>query len=154
MSSKYYTGVGSRETPISVLEEMKFIAKFLETKGFILRTGDAFGADKAFRDGATNKRVYDVSHSCDKSMDMASKIHPNWLACSDYAKKLHARNCKQVLGDNLADPSQFLICWTKNGKPQGGTRTAIILANNNGVKVYNLALKSDRSQLKELLKSI
>jgi len=48
--------------------------------------------------------------------------------CSDYAKKLHGRNVKQVLGDDLKTPSDFLLCWTKEGKDVGGTRTAIVLA--------------------------
>jgi len=46
----YYTGVGSRETPLHVLFLMSKIAMIFEKKGFILRSGCATGADAAFED--------------------------------------------------------------------------------------------------------
>lgn len=49
---KYYTGIGSRETPKDILELMEDIAFKLAGKGFILRSGAAKGADKAFQYGA------------------------------------------------------------------------------------------------------
>lgn len=137
----YYTGVGSRETPPEILKKFLIISRFLEKKGFILRTGDAKGADKYFRDGVQkkeNKEVYDANDATIESMDMASTVHPAWHNCSDYAKKLHGRNCFQVLGKDLNTPSNFLICWTDNGVIKGGTATAINLALKNNIPVFNL----------------
>ena len=48
----YYTGVGSRETPKSVLKLMEQIAEDLALHGLRLRSGHAAGADRAFERGA------------------------------------------------------------------------------------------------------
>lgn len=135
---KYYTGVGSRETPKEILELFTKIASYLEGRGLILRTGDAKGADKYFRDSVKNlKEVYTANHATEESIEMASNIHPAWDRCDDYAKKLHGRNCFQVLGKDLNTPSEFLICWTSNGQIKGGTATAINLAIQNNIPVFN-----------------
>lgn len=49
-----------------------------------------------------------------------------------------SRNVYQVLGPNLDDPVEFIICWTKDGKASGGTGQAIRIANDYGVPVFNL----------------
>ena len=51
-----YAGIGSRKTPIKILKEMTKIANFLNKKGYILRSGGAIGADKAFENGSGNKK--------------------------------------------------------------------------------------------------
>lgn len=61
--------------------------------------------------------------------------------------KLHRRNCFQILGRNLNNPVDFLTCWTDdkainhdqtNGKT-GGTGTAIRLASQLSIDVFNLS---------------
>lgn len=47
----YYTGIGSRETPEEVLSLFTIVGEFLAKKGYILRSGGAKGADKAFEVG-------------------------------------------------------------------------------------------------------
>lgn len=47
----FYTGVGSRETPPHICLLMTFIAYKLAELGWVLRSGDAIGADKAFYEG-------------------------------------------------------------------------------------------------------
>lgn len=49
---KYYTGIGSRETPKDICKLMEDVAFKLASKGFILRSGAAGGADTAFESGA------------------------------------------------------------------------------------------------------
>lgn len=154
---KYYTGVGSRETPFGVQTLMTMIARRLDKEGWTLRTGDADGADEAFRKGTAIARVYSPMYvksiyegslhsTTDASMatcamDIAKSIHPNWGACNPFARWCHARNIFQVLGDDprTPDPSKFLVCWTPNGEKCGGTRTAIVLAERYNVPVENLA---------------
>lgn len=137
----FYTGVGSRETPSEVLKKFTEIASLLESYGYILRSGHADGADISFEMGVSNVKknaeIYLAKDATAESMEIASKIHPAWNNCSDYAKKLHARNVFQVLGKDLKTPSKFLLCWTKGGKPVGGTRTAIVLAEQNNIPVFN-----------------
>lgn len=43
-----YAGVGSRETPIEIQQQMYLAAKELDRMGYTLRSGGALGADKAF----------------------------------------------------------------------------------------------------------
>lgn len=51
---KYYTGIGSRETPEDVQYEMMHWAKKLARLGYTLRSGAADGADTAFEKGTYN----------------------------------------------------------------------------------------------------
>lgn len=77
---------------------------------------------------------------------MAMAIHPAWEACKQGARKMHTRNVFQVLGTTLDLPSKMLIAWTRldrNGKPKGGTATAINLAIDNGVETFNLNKSED-----------
>ncbi len=50
-SNKYYSGIGSRETPDDIIDVMKQLGKKLADQGWILRTGGAKGADQAFELG-------------------------------------------------------------------------------------------------------
>lgn len=145
--SKFYTGVGSRITPVDILRQFARIAFMFESAGWILRTGDAPGADQGFRDGVEKSQHVEVFTAEDSLGDvaahrLASSIHPYWANLSPYARQLHARNCYQVLGRDLKTPSKLLICWTQGGKAVGGTRTAIKLAEYNSIPIIN-AGKSD-----------
>ena len=48
---KYYTGVGSRETPQEVLSLMREYSRIMALLGWSFRSGGANGADTAFYDG-------------------------------------------------------------------------------------------------------
>lgn len=154
----FYTGVGSRETPPEVLKAMKTTAAMLSKLGYVLRSGGAGGADLAFEAGSTMFDIYipwkgfnnstsELWGVCDEALQLASQIHPAWERCSQGAKKLHARNCYQVLGDDLETPSEFLICYTKDGKDVGGTATAIKLARANNIPVFNFGIDIENTLL-------
>jgi hypothetical protein len=153
--NNFYTGVGSRKTPQDIIQIMRQFAMTMAFGGWTLRSGGAIGADKAFEDGCGivrgPKEIYYPGDANDAAMVMAEAIHPAWHRCSDYIRKLHARNCFQVLGRDLRTPSKFLICWTLNGEDIGGTRTAIVLARNYGIDVFNLG---DQAHLVHILKFI
>ena len=164
---KYYTGIGSRETPQDVQTLMTSIASALEVKGYILRSGGANGADLAFENGVTNgnKEIYlpwkgfngsdsTKHHVGDLAMLTASKIHPNWGKCSNGAKKLHARNIYQVIGSKMDKPSHFIICWTKDAQIVGGTATAIKYALQQDIQVFNLADPEARKRLEGLVNGV
>ena len=145
---RFYTGVGSRKTPEAILFVMTRIALFLNKSGYTLRSGGADGADAAFEKGAGQlKQIYRPEHATPEAMGIASSFHPAWHRCSDYAKRLHGRNAFQVLGLNLNEPSEFLLCWTPDAClthaarsfSTGGTGTAISIANAYNVPVNNLA---------------
>jgi len=136
---KYYAGIGSRDTPDYVLKKMKRIAENLSN--MTLRSGGAKGADSAFESSANNKEIFRAEDATKEAIELSSKYHPNWNACSDYTKKLHGRNAMIILGENLDSPVEFVICWTKGGKGQGGTGQALRIAKDYGIKVYDLGEK-------------
>jgi hypothetical protein len=172
--TNYYTGVGSRETPPNVLDEMRLLAQALARAGWVLRSGGADGADSAFESGARdvsgpaeiflpwkgfNNNLSDRFGVTETALTLASKVHPAWDRLGQGPKKLHARNCYQVLGENLDQPSALLICWTPDGCETersrsirtGGTGTAIALATRHGVPVFNLSVPESKRRLAELL---
>jgi len=145
----YYTGIGSRKTPDDVLKQMTTLASNLELTGFTLRSGGAAGADSAFEAGVKDPKNADIYlpwHNFNNNpsahqhaYDMAKHFHPNWNACSQAARKFHARNCYQVLGLDLKTPSQFVLCWTPNAKVAGGTGQALRIAEHYSISIFNLA---------------
>lgn len=171
MSKKYYTGVGSRETPDYVLDFMGEVASILLDKGYILRSGHAPGADMAFERGvdvAANMLNLDPEDHkeiwmpwkgfnggqsnlfpTEQAYSIASTIHPVWGKLKDSHKALHARNVPQVLGKTLNRPSTFTICWTEGGEPKGGTRTAIMVSKKFNVPVLNLGRWSNTESIRE-----
>jgi hypothetical protein len=146
----FYTGVGSRRTPVEVQKLMTETARRLEDTGYVLRSGGAEGADQAFERGVKNpknKEIFYAGDSTHEAEKIASYIHPAWDKCSPLAKKLHGRNVFQVMGSNFISPSELLVCWTEDGKLIGGTRTAIVLAQNYRIPVYNLGAEDGLSRL-------
>jgi len=55
-----YAGIGSRETPQDVLDDMTAMATKLEERGFTLRSGFAGGADTAFELGTTRDDLREI----------------------------------------------------------------------------------------------
>jgi hypothetical protein len=146
---KIYTGIGSRETPSPILKDMTDIAQKLHLEGYTLRSGAAQGADSAFEAGAGGRvEIYLPwprfnGHSSrlfptPEAFTMAAKFHPAWDRCSRGAQALHARNCHQVLGMDLSTPSEFVVCWTRDGRASGGTGQAIRIAERFGIPVVFL----------------
>ena len=167
----FYTGIGSRETPEVVLNQMQNYAKALKANGFILRSGGAGGADSAFETNSLDDEIYlpwddfndkqsNLILSSMKNYKKAEKIlktvvdEHHWNSLSSGGKKLHTRNVYQILGQDLKTPSDFVIAWTKNGLLKGGTATALKLAALHDVKIYNLALIEDCKLLDEFIVSL
>lgn len=154
-----YAGVGSRETPKEILAEMASLAKELEELGYTLNTGDAQGADKAFRDNTNKKNVFAPKDATPTTMKIAEEIHPAWDKLNDFGRKLQARNTNQIFGANLKTPVDFVIAWTKDGLENydmrsiesGGTGQAIDMASRKGIPVINLANPDWREKLDEVL---
>ena len=160
---RVYTGIGSRETPIEVLEIFVNIGRYLGEQNYILRSGGANGADLAFEIGCDQsngkKEIYIPWYRFNNSdsplfkipqeaYNIASIIHPNWVSLSENAKKLHARNCSQILGQDLKTPTDFVICYTKYGKEIGGTAQALRLARENNIKIFNVGSYSSIIEFK------
>lgn len=149
---KYYAGIGSRETPKEILDLFITLGEGLAKTGYTLRSGHAQGADQAFEKGCDkaggSKEIYlpwrgfensksELVVSNPKAFAIASTFHPRYPYLSQGAQKLQARNSHQVLGKDLNEASDFIICWTKDGKGSGGTGQAIRIANYYKIPVFD-----------------
>lgn len=159
---KTYAGIGSRETPPEILEQMKDIAVLCHDNGYTLNSGGADGADSAFEQGADSVGgkcniflpwpKFNDHHSTfvrpkPQAFEIAAKVHPAWEYMKrDSVRNLIARNMHQILGWSLMNPVDFVVCWTFNGQEtakqytirSGGTGSAISLADSLGIPVFNL----------------
>lgn len=160
---KYFTGVGSRETPPDILDLMKDIAIYLSFNNWVLRSGGAPGADTAFEEGVDciqgpkqiflpwkgfNGNKSPFYNIPSEAFDISREAYGERL---DYMKRpiklLMARNVLQVLGHTLDEPSGLVVCWTPDGifdgskrsRKTGGTGQAISIATRYNVPVFNLA---------------
>jgi hypothetical protein len=168
MSASYYAGIGSRETPSDVLCAMKMLASDLEARGFILRSGHAPGADRAFESGLSKSapaqiflpwRAFEGSdsplfHLDEIALASVDRYHPTPHRLSQAARCLMARNWYQVMGPSGEPQSAFIICWTKGGKVVGGTGQALRIALDKKIPIYNLALTEHREKLQLLLETL
>lgn len=161
-----YAGIGSRETPKEVMDQMTELAKELESRGYTLRSGGAQGADTAFEKGVTSKKEIfpGAQKSGEREMKIAREIHPNPNALDNsknpaFVWNLMARNTNQVFGKNLDTPVDFVIAYTQDGLTDytkrsiksGGTGQAIDMASRKGIPVINLANSNWRQELDRVL---
>lgn len=137
-----YAGIGSRKAPMNILKQAETIGASYAKKGYLLVSGGAIGMDTAFYTGCVlfygSWIVYKAKDATEAAMDLASKYHPAWHNCTPYVKKLMGRNAMIILGPNLDQPVDKVICWTENGSIIGGTGLGIRIANAYGIPVYNL----------------
>lgn len=169
-NQKFITVIGSRYdcTPEQLDTLYRLSLKILEM-GLTGRSGCAPGADhqltraslnfrsltcelylpwqdfEGFKDGHLrgNCLFTPAFVNWDAAKDMASEIHPAWKYLSGGTKMLHTRNCYQILGIDLATPSEAVLCCApvdKRGCIQGGTATGVALARKNNVPVFNIAI--------------
>lgn len=152
---KYYCGIGSRETPEDVLERMTKLATILERKGYVLRSGGAIGADKAFEKGCECSEIFlpedEIPLWCEIFTD---HFHPAPNKLKEFPRKLMNRNAMQILGRDGNTPVEFVVCWTKNGKQIGGTAQALKIAEYFNIPIFNFALEDDVETLKNMVKRI
>jgi hypothetical protein len=162
-----YAGIGSRQTPSDVLLMMRAAAARLAERGFILRTGGAEGADRAFFDGAQSvggrielylpwptfwtppsfAGVEFQTYPSHGAYELAERYHSNWKNLRRSIRSLHARNAHQVLGHELDEPAKFILCWTPEGSGVGGTGQALRMAPDYGIPVIDLGRPEARERL-------
>lgn len=151
-----YTGVGSRETPKEVMDEMRGVAEILADQEWILRSGNAIGADSAFESGSPLNLTESylahpkasVPHGIVEITPEHSRLFrsvyrtpsggPAPATMKEISVLLMTRNGNQVFGPDFSNPSDVVICWTPYGDPVGGTRQAIALAKLIDIPIINL----------------
>ncbi len=159
-----YTGIGSREITEQGIADVAKVAKVLDKLGYILRSGGADGADKAFEENHTGdkeiylpwkgfnnneSKLYNITADAEV---MAMKYHPLGKKLKFYPPilKLMARNGYQVLGEGLNKPTNLIVCWTPS-KYKGGTSQALRIARNLMIPYFNLADEKSKDLLFKML---
>lgn len=162
-----YAGIGSRKIPRAVLELMTRFSSRLGADGWVLRSGMAAGADQAFYRGTLPHGAFELylpwpafeagarSSACGPGQlvlgrpspaayELAAQFHPAWSRLTRGVRALHARNCHQILGADLASPARFVVCWTPDGsldgrgRNVGGTGQALRIALHYGTSSTSL----------------
>lgn len=167
----YYSGIGARTTPPDKLNRCIGWGYRLAKWGLTLRSGGAVGADTAFETGCdkanganeiylpwknfngSNSNLHYISI---EAFETAEEIYgANWQHLKPSVQKLMARNMQQVMGENLDEPSEFVLCWTPDScttrsdrsKDTGGTGQAIAYADSLDIPIFNLQSDSSESDL-------
>ncbi len=150
------TGIGSRTAPADVLLKMQDFGYELGKAGWLLRSGGAEGADKAFEIGCDaaygQKEIYlpwkgfndnpsPLYMPSKAAYDSVEKFHPAPDKLRPASKSLMARNWHQIYGRG-AFPTNVCICYTTGGRMVGGTSQAlrIILAELPNCLILNLGI--------------
>lgn len=149
----YYAGIGSRDTPQHICELMHKIGHHLAKTGWILRSGHARGADRAFENACDEvgglKEIFTAKNKItSEALDLAEKFHPAWHNCDAYAQKLHARNGYIILGEDLKTPVNIVLCYSPGGFEKGGTSQGLRIAKANRIPILNLFEKDVYLNLK------
>lgn len=111
MENKYYSGVGSRETPLAVLILMAKFANIMERKGYILRSGCAIGADSAFEFGLENhlnSEIYIPYKGFLNTMQRTNQDSPSYLIPEVFNKS------KYFDANILIDKNDLHPAWKNN----------------------------------------
>lgn len=155
---KFYAGIGARKCPKEILILLEKTGYWLSKRGFKLRSGAAPGCDDAFERGCDKangiKEIFvpwkgfngsksELVVKDKKAYEIAEQFHPNYAKLSQGAKSLQARNSHQVLGWDLKTPSKFILCYTKDGKGEGGTGQAIRIAKAYNIPVFDFGKYKD-----------
>lgn len=155
MKRMIYAGIGSRRrTPAFIHDMMTASARRLEQMGYILRSGGAEGADKAFEAGVIypdHKEIYRPKHATPQAIEIASEYHGHWDNCDSYTRKLHGRNVFIILGPNFDTPVDFVICYTPDGKDSGGTGLGIRISHDANIPVFNLYFPEVQERIMKFL---
>lgn len=162
-----YTGIGSRETPQDIQLTMTKIASYLGKRGYTLRSGGAEGADLAFEKGCLYNMPKEIFipwkgfngskatflEITKPALEMAAKYHPAWPKLKPSVQNIMARNCYQMLGYDLNTPTDFVVCWTKDGGATGGTGQALRIAADLNIEIFNLFDKDAKERLWERVRA-
>lgn len=162
-------GIGSRQTPSNILNEMTILGDWAKSNGHFIYSGHADGADWAFELGAQescvaflpwfgfNKHLVSrarlvVVQQNEYLRSIVYQYHPTPKKLSRGAMSLMCRNTFQVLGGTIGqedfDRAKVVICYTPDGKDSGGTGQAIRIAMSHGIPTLNMQHKSMNTAVK------
>lgn len=172
----YYAGIGRhKNTPPHMLNIIGSVASFMGSVGWTLRSGGALECDTAFENGCDRvkgaKEIYlpwrAFNHNLselnpaiypfnDEEKEFTAKFHPAWNKCGPSARLMHTRNTRIMLGMQpihgpIVQPVKFVICWTEEGKEDGGTGQALRVAHALNIPIINFGSANNPAELEHLV---
>jgi hypothetical protein len=157
-----YAGVGARNTPENVLQEMTKIAEILANDKWLLRSGGAVGADTAFFNGCNkvkgNMEIFypnvDIINEpkFEEAKAIAKSYHGNWKATTSYAKRCLTRNVYILLGPELDTPADVCIYWRNPNTKYGGTLHTITMAKDNNIFLLDMNIHDTPDKIHKIIK--
>lgn len=169
-----YAGIGSRDITEEERQVIKELAQKLRKK-YVCLTGNADGADAAFRDGADglcvlilpwknfNKakdhKVLDIFVLGDgkEGLEAIQEFHPVPHKLSHGAKACIARNFYQIAGYDKYPEVSFVVCCSNSdgqGGVWGGTGHAVRIAKDRNIPFFNIREEGWRGKLNEFLDAL
>lgn len=161
--SNFYAGIGTRNIPKgergeAVKSAITSLATELANEGYTLRSGGAEGSDTLFQNGAgAQADIYRPWEDKDNPFVAAGRVqyvdqfdadlleparlsverlHPGAKKLGPGAFKLHQRNYFQICGMPTEPDVGFVACYMPDS---GGTAQAVRIAEQLGIRVFNLS---------------
>lgn len=174
-----YAGIGPRNTPMAVQEQMTIIGVEMYKMGFILSSGDGIAADQAWAEEvppeATRIFVVEPKPNCphgqvpvwtQEQYDFANKhfeMHrwdkarnaPMPLSSqNEYVQGLFCRNLNILLGADLNTPVNFVAYWYGEDRPAGwagGTGHTVSMAFELGIPCFNICFADQQAAMEAFI---
>lgn len=158
---RFYAGIGSRNTPLGIQSLMMQIAEKLSEQGYVLRSGGADGADRAFESKAGDKEIFYPNDAKPWAIKEVQKYLPtdrsNFNKWKPYVQNTVARNMMQILGEDRNAPVGFVVFWAPSEQYQdssaGGTGYGVRCAIDYQIPIYNLYNKNTLEEFLDLINS-
>lgn len=149
-----YAGTGSVRTP-HWARDLFCIAGERLTESFTLRSGRQDGSDISFERGCEkghgkseiwlpwshfNYSKSDKVADIDKYRYICASAYSDWDNLSTGMKKEYARCIPMILGEDLDEPIDFMVCYIPPDEDDTVARFAYSLATTNNIPIVNVGL--------------
>lgn len=159
-----YAGIGHRGTPEKVRDMMTNIGSQLCKMGFILRSGNAIGADQAWEEQVPKKMkeifLAGKKPSCTHGV-VPDFIQEQWdfvvkhyhggstpfSRQPPYVQYLFCRNLNILYGKDLDDPVDFVVYWHEGEHCDGGTGHTVSMAKELEIPCFNIWSQVDQQAM-------
>ena len=166
-----YAGVGHRNTPENVRNMMTSIGSQLAQMGFILRSGNAIGADQAWEEEVTRKMkeifIINRKHSCpfgiipkftQEQWDFVVRHYHGgetaFIKQSEYVQQLFLRNLNILCGKHLDDKVDFVAYWHEGEHCNGGTGHTVAMAKTLEIPCFNIWSQKDQQAMDKFVNQL
>lgn len=167
---KPYVVTGNKDTPPSVLEDIRQLVKRLDGLGFIARTDGMDGVDIEVEKTTKNIELYlpwkgfnnkdsKLYYNDTTTMQAAKAYHPTFDNLKPVVQAILGKNARMVLGNKLNSNALFLLCWSEDGAElkkdvvarTGNVGHIILIANSIGIPVFNLGKEGSKEKINTYL---